>query len=121
MKRTVICMFFVLLFVWSASAQTKSKTGTVTEYNLDYKTITVNIGKALPKGNYELDGTSSYIAFTVAWGAYGCLPKKCKNPAPKIVGDVKTVGRKVRVYYTRIDSEHGFGYILKATKIVEVE
>ncbi len=49
MKSLLSCFVFVLLFVVASSAQTKSKTGTVTEYNLDYKTITVNIGKS-PKG-----------------------------------------------------------------------
>lgn len=43
-------MILGLLFVWGGSAQAISKTGTVTEYNLDYKTVTVNIGKGSPEG-----------------------------------------------------------------------
>ncbi len=37
-----------------------------------------------------------------------------------MVGNVKDIGRTVRTDYTRMDDEHGFGYILRATKIVEV-
>ena len=120
MKKIAICLAFVLLLGGIANAQ-KSVIGTVLDYNTDYKTITVNIGKSLRVSNKELDGTRSIVVFTRAFGSYECTPKTCKYPAPKIVGNVKGVGRKVRVYYTKIIEEHGFGYILVATKIIEVK
>jgi len=120
MKKFAICLAFMLLLVGIANAQ-KSVTGMVIEYNTDYKTLTVNIGKSLRVSNKELDGTRSIVVFTVAFGSYDCTPKTCKYRAPKIVGNIKGVGRKVRIYYTRIIEEHGFGYILVATKIAEVK
>lgn len=117
MKRLLISAAFLILFSGLTNAQNKSVVGTVSEYHAIDKAITVNVGRSRPKGNYEADGSSSYLVFTRAWGAYGCTPKTCKHKAPKIVGNVKEVGRTVRVYYAQILSEHGFGYILKATKI----
>lgn len=111
MKKIVICLAFVLFSVGIANAQ-KSVTGTVMDYNADWQTIDVRVGN------------TSYIVFTVA--AKGCRTTACKSsanfPAPKIVGNVTGVGRKVRIYYTRIIAEHGFGPILRGvTKIVEVK
>lgn len=120
MKKFAICLVFILLSVGIVNAQ-KSVTGTVLEYNNDYKTITVNIGKSLKVSNKELDGTRSIVIFTKAFGSYECTPKTCKYSAPKIIGNVKGIGRRVRVYYTKIIEEHGFGYILVATKIAEIK
>lgn len=122
MKRLVICLVFGLLLACAVSAQSKSVTGTVTDYDASWKTITVNVGRLLPKGNYNANGSRSFVVFTVAVRGRG--NKKCTSSvnyrAPKIVGNIKNTGRTVRIYYTRIDDEHGFGYILRATKIVEV-
>lgn len=120
MKKFAICLAFMLLFVGIANAQ-KSVIGTVTDYNTDYKTITVNVGKSLKVGNSNSDNTRSFVVFTRAFMTAACESKTCKFRAPKIVGNVKGFGQKVRVYYTKIIEEHGFGYILVATKIVAVK
>ena len=111
MKNLLICMSFILLMASFAWAQ-KTVTGTVMEYNPDWKTIDVKVGKL------------SYQVFTVA--ARGCRTKACNEsanfPAPKIVGRVTSVGTRVRISYIRIIPEHGFGPILRGvTKIVEIK
>lgn len=120
MKRTTICIVFFFLFVWAASAQTKVVTGTVANYDASWQTLAVKV-KARNDHRCNQEYGCSYIVFTRASGAYGCTPKTCKYPAPKIDGNVKSVGQTVRVSYSRIDDEHGFGYILRATKIVEIK
>lgn len=111
MKRIGFCLVFVLLFVWAANAQTKSVTGTVTDYDASWKTITLKVDQR------------SYVVFTVT--SQGCRTEACKSSvtysAPEIIGNVTKIGQTVRVEYTRIDSEHGFGYILRAIRIVEVK
>ena len=111
MKKLAICLVLLLLLVGIVNAQ-KSVTGTVIDYNSDWKTITIKVGNA------------SYVIFTAA--STGCRTSACKSsanyPAPKIVGNIKDNRRKVRVYYTKIIDEHGFGYILRGvSKIVEVK
>jgi hypothetical protein len=103
MKRIVICLVFVFLFVGVANAQTKSMTGTVID---------------APKGMYAWAaiviqvGNKKYYVPTLGKGV----------PNQKIVGTVDEVGRKVIVYYTKISaSSDGYDGELRATKIVEVK
>ena len=69
MKRIVICMVFVLFFVWAANAQTKSMSGSVASYDASWQTIAVKV-KTRKDKRCNLDFECSYIVFTRASGTY---------------------------------------------------
>lgn len=98
MKRIVICLVFVLLFVGFANAQTKSMTGTVVsveEGTWRWQAIVVKVGN------------EEYLVYTFS----------AEYAHPKIVGKVDEVGRMVQFFYTKIESDNG----VFPTKIVEVK
>jgi len=98
MKRIVICLVFVLLFIGVTNAQTKSMTGTVVYYSTG------------ASGNFEV------IHVQVGNKQYEVYLFRKDLLTPRIVGTVTEVGRVVRVYYSKI-----VGGELRATKIVEVK
>lgn len=102
MKRTVICLALMLLFVGVANAQTKSMTGTVIDYSV---------------GNR---GTWAGITIKVADKKYFVYTDSTESPTPQIAGKVDEVGRTVQVFYTRIINSPGLDGELRATRIVEV-
>lgn len=124
MRQILIVLAVLALLSASANAQSKSVEGTVTELHDggDFKGLSVNVGKSLPRGNYVADGSKSFFVFTTA--SRGCRTPKCTSAihyrAPKIEGSISKVGQRIRVHYSRIDDEHGFGWILRATKIVQI-
>lgn len=101
MKKTIICFALFVLLASVSNAQTKSVTGKVV--NLDtgasgrFSIITIKVG------------SKEYSAYT-----FSANGEKSHNPTT--VGDVNTVGKTVRVYYTKI-----VGNELRATKIVEIK
>jgi hypothetical protein len=97
MKKFVICLVFVVLFVGFANAQTKSVTGTVVYYTSG------------ASGNFEI------IEVQVGNRKYEVYLFRKDLPSPKIVGTVNEVGRVVRIYYSKI-----VGGELRATRVVEV-
>lgn len=103
MKRIVICLVFVLLFVGVANAQTKSMTGTVIER---------------PMGMYKW----AAIVIKVGDKKYFVYTESGEFPTPKTVGIIDEVGRRVQVFYTKIvPSSDGYNGELRATKIIEVK
>ncbi len=103
MKRIVICLFFVVLLVGVANAQTKSMTGTVIDTS---------------KGMYKWEG----IVFKVGNKKYFAYTFSTVLPTPKTVGIIDEVGRRVRVFYTKIiPSSDGYDGEVRATKVVEVK
>lgn len=102
-KKTVLCLALVLLFVGVAHAQTKSMTGTVIDYTV---------------GNR---GTWAGITIKVGNKKYFIYTESIESPAPKVVGKVDEVGRTVQVFYTRVVNSTGLDGELRATRIVEVE
>lgn len=102
MKRSVICLAFVLLFVGVTNAQTKSMTGTVIDYTV---------------GNR---GTWAGITIKVGNKKYFVYTDSTTLPTAKIVGKVDEVGRRVRVFYTKIGNSPGYDGELSATRIVEI-
>jgi hypothetical protein len=104
MKRTVMCLAIVLLFVGFANAQTESMVGTVVDYTV---------------GN---SGKWAGIDLKVSNKKYFVYTESANLPAPKIVGKVDEVGRTVQVFYTRIvKGQPGYDGELRATKIVEIK
>ena len=104
MKRVVICLVFVGLFVGLANAQTNSVTGTVVDYTVG------NSGKWT--GIDLKVGNKKYFVYT----------ESVNLPTPKIVGKVDEAGRTVQVFYTRIvKGQPGYDGELRATKIVEIK
>lgn len=98
MKIIVICLVFVVLFVGFVNAQTKSMTGFVIsgeEGTWKYQTIGVKVDN------------KEYVVYTFS----------TLYPEPKIVGNVKEVGRKVQLFYTKIEN----GNEIFPTKIIEVK
>ena len=101
MKRIVIYLVFVMLFVGLANAQTKTMTGTVV---------------AVERGMYAWEaivikvGNKKYFVYTLAGD----------RPSPKLVGKVDEVGRTVQIFYTKIENGEYDGEP-RATKIVEVK
>jgi len=104
MKRIVICLVFVGLFVGLANAQMNSVTGTVVDYT---------VGNSGKWAGIDLKvGNKKYFVYT----------ESVNLPTPKIAGKVDEVGRTVQVFYTRIvKGESGYDGELRATKIVEIE
>lgn len=106
MKKILICLILVLLFAFVANAQTKSMTGTVVDTEMGmYKwgAIIVQVGN------------KRYFVYTFC----GLQATYCN---PKIVGKVDEVGRKVKVYYSRIvRSSEGYDGEVRAIRIVEVK
>ena len=104
MKRIVICLVFVLLFLGFANAQTNSVTGTVVDYT---------VGNSGKWAGIDLKvGNKKYFVYT----------ESANLPTPKIVGKVDEVGRTVQVFYTRIvKGQPGYDGELRATKIVEIK
>jgi len=104
MKKIVISVVFVVLFVGFANAQTQSVTGNVTEENTGasgrYAILTI------------VSGGKQYDFYT-----FSASGEKSLNP--KVIGDVG-IGKTVRVYYSHIERE-GNGYSLTATKVVAVK
>lgn len=98
MKRIVICLVLVLLFVGFANAQTKSMTGTVV---------------SVERGMYK------WVAIVVKVGNkdYFVYTESGNHPTPKMVGKIEEVGRTVQFFYTKIEN----GNEVFATKIVEVK
>lgn len=105
MKKYVICLVFVLLFVGVANSQTKTMTGTVVnvEYGNRWASITVKVGNK----EYTIQTSSA---------ASPADPNQEVVPTPKIVGRVEEVGRTVQIFYTKIVNGEVY-----ATKIVEVK
>ena len=103
MKRIVICLVFVLLFVGIVDAQTKSMTGIVTYYSVGNKGNWAGIDVEVGNKKYYVSVFGVDISTT------------------KIVGTIDEVGRVVRVYYTKIVRLQGYDGELKATKIIEVK
>jgi hypothetical protein len=104
MKRIVICLFFVGLFVGLANAQTNSVTGTIVDYT---------VGNSGKWAGIDLKvGNKKYFVYT----------ESVNLPTPKIVGKVDEVGRTVQVFYTKIvKGKSGYDGELRATKIVEIK
>jgi hypothetical protein len=102
MKRIVICLVFVLLFVGVANGQTKTMTGTVIE---------------TPKGMYAW----AAIVIKVGNKKYYVPTLGADVNTQKTVGTIDEVGRVVRVFYTKIVNSRGYDGEVKATKIVEVK
>ncbi len=104
MKKIVIWLVFVVLFVGFANAQTKSVTG---------KVVDLNTGAS---GRFELltiiVGGKNYSFYT-----FSASGEKSDNP--KIIGDYG-IGKTVRVYYSQIVKVKN-GYELTAIKVVEVK
>ena len=103
MKRVVSVLFFVLLVVAVADAQTKTMTGTVVDRQVG------NSGKWA--GIDIKVGNKKYFVYTEA----------VDIPTPRTVGTIDEVGRVVRVFYKKIVDSPGYDGELKATKIVEVK
>lgn len=103
MKRIVICLVFVLLFVGVANAQTKSMTGTVIDRSV---------------GN---SGKWAGISIKVGNKKYFVYTESVDSPTPRTVGIIDEVGRVVRVFYTKLVNSPGYDGELRATKIVEVK
>lgn len=101
MKRIVICLVLVLLFVCVANAQTKTMTGTV---------IDTEQGMYKWGGIVIKVGDKKYLVYTFS-GSYR---------TPKTVGRVDEVGRAVQVFYTKIVKGEYDGEVI-ATRIVEVK
>lgn len=102
MKRIMICLVLVLLFIGAANPQTKTMTGTV---------IDTKQGMYAWAGIVIKVGSKKYFIYTVSGVAN-----------PKIVGVVDEVGRRVQVFYTKIiPSSLGYDDDVIATKIVEVK
>lgn len=106
MKRICICLAFVILFaafadaaVSSAHAQSKSMTGTVTDYWVNNK------------------GTSESITIKVGGKEYTAYITRPDLKLARVVGEVREVGKVVRIYYTRIVD----GNELRATRMEEVK
>lgn len=98
MKRIVICLVLVLLFVGVANSQTTSMTGTVVSHSTG------------ASGNFEV------IDVQVGNKRYEVYLFRKDLPEPKIVGTVNEVGRSVQIFYTKIVNGE-----VRATKIVEVK
>ena len=110
MKRIVSCLVFVLLFVGIANAQTKSMSGTVidVQYGNRWAGIVIKVGNK----KYFVQTSSA---------ASPADPKQEVAPTPKIVGRVEEVGRKVQVFYTKVDKgDSSNDGELRATRIVEI-
>jgi len=108
MKKIVICLVFVVLFVGFANAQTKSVTG---------KVVDVDSGAS---GRFEvmtiIVGGKKYSFYT-----FSANGKKSDNPKLIYASGVgEIVGKTVRVYYSHIERA-GDDYELTATKVVEVK
>ncbi|HQU84320.1 MAG TPA: hypothetical protein PKY59_14380 [Pyrinomonadaceae bacterium] len=103
MKKIVICLVFVLLFVGFANSQTKSMTGTVAYYTSG------------ASGNFEI------IELEVGNKKYEVYLFRKDLPTPRIVGTVTEVGRTVKVFYTKIVKSQGYAGELRATKVVEIK
>ena len=102
MKRIVICLVFMLLFVGVATAQTKTMTGTVIDN---------------PRGMYKW----AAIVIKVGDKKYFVYTESGDLPTPRTSGVIDEVGRRVRVIYTKIVNSPGYDGELRATKIVEVK
>jgi hypothetical protein len=102
MKRIVICLVVVLLFVGAANAQMKSMIGTVVDVD---------------------EGTWQWQAIVVKVGdkRYHVYTSSTGSPTLKIVGRVDEVGRTVQVFYKKIDNSSGYDGEVMPTKIVEVK
>lgn len=114
MKRTVICMVFVLLFVGAANSQTKSLIGKVIGYDCTMRgwcSITVQSGNK----DYSILVEAGAFAPTEQ-RSDGSFPRS--PSVPKSVGNVTKVGRSVQVFYSSGTWEYGD---LRATKIVEIK
>jgi hypothetical protein len=104
MRRAVICLASLLLFVTAASGQAKSVTGTVVDYTVG------NSGKWA--GIDVKVGSKKYFVYT----------ESSELPTPTIVGNVTEVGRTVQVFYITIaKGETGYDGELRATRIVEIK
>ena len=103
MKRIVICLVFVLLFVGVVNAQTKSMTGTVIERPMGMYAWAAIVIKV---------GNKKYYVPTLGADVL---------PTLKTVGIMDEVGRRVQVFYTKIDNSSEYDGELRATKIVEVK
>ncbi len=103
MKKFVICLCFVLLFVSFANSQTKSMTGTVAYYSTG------------ASGNFEV------IEVQVGNKKYEVYLFRKDLPSPRIVGTVNEVGRTVQVFYTKVVNSQSYDGELRATKIVEIK
>jgi hypothetical protein len=103
MKKILICLVLVVLFLGVVDAQTKSITG---------KVVDVNSGAS---GRFEVAtiivGGTRYSFYT-----FSANGEKAYNP--KVIGEVG-IGKTVRVYYSQIVRERD-GYELTATKVVEI-
>ncbi|MEZ5428749.1 MAG: hypothetical protein R2747_21065 [Pyrinomonadaceae bacterium] len=100
MKRIAICLVFVLLLVGFVNSQTKSMTGTV---------VSVDNGMYAWAAIVIKVGSKKYFVYTT-----------CGDCNPKIVGKVDEVGRRVQVFYTKIEKGENDGEI-KPIKIVEIK
>ena len=98
MKKIAIFLVIAFLLVGVANAQTRSMTGKVVsgeDGTWKYQSIVVKVG------------SKEYTVYTFS----------TLYPEPKIVGNVKEVGRTVRFFYTKIER----GNEVFPTKIVEVK
>jgi hypothetical protein len=115
MKKIAISIVFVLLGVWTATAQTKSVTGKIIDYDCTMRGwcyVTVQTGQR----NYSILLESGAFAPTEQ-RSDGSFPRP--PSVPKKVGNVTKVGRFVQVFYTQqtLGGEYGD---LRATRIVEI-
>ena len=111
MRKIVICLAFVLLSVGVAYAQTKSMIGTVVERPMGNRWggIVIKVGNK----KYYIQTSSA---------ASPADPEQKVVPTPKLVGTVEEIGRRVRVFYTKIvKDDSGYDGELKATRIVELK
>ncbi len=98
MRKIAICLVLAFLFVGFANAQTKSMTGTVVsaeEGTWRYQIIGVKVGN------------KEYFVYTFS----------TLHPEPKIIGNVREVGRTAQFFYTKIEN----GNEVFPTKIIEVK
>lgn len=103
MKRIVICLvFMLLLFVGVTNAQTKTVTGTVVDN---------------PRGMYKW----AAIVIKVGDKKYFVYTESGDLPTPRTSGVIDEVGRRVRVFYTKVVNSPGYDGELRATKIVEIK
>lgn len=103
MRKILICLVFVLLFVGIAHSQTKSVIG---------KVVYQSTGAS---GNFHI------IEIQAGNKRYEVYLFRKDLPEPKIIGTVDEVGRTVQVFYTKIVKSQGVDGELRATKIVEVK
>lgn len=103
MKIVFVSVMLLFAFVGTFNAQSKSMTGKVTNFDSGasgrFGIITVIVGG------------KEYFAYTESANGE-------KSYNPKVTGDVTTVGKTVRIYYSRFVRENNDLRII-ATRIVE--